>query len=46
MLMGFNLVEMNQYVLLGPEGVVEVTVQEKELTDRLNRFAETELRCL
>ena len=44
MLMGFNLVDMNQYVLFGPDGVVESLFSEKELTDRLHRFAETDLQ--
>ncbi len=43
-LMGFNTIDMAQYVLLGPDGVVSTTYSEQEITDTLNRYGESELR--
>jgi hypothetical protein len=40
-LLGFNTLDMAQYVLLGPDGVVSTQYSEQEITDRLNRFKGT-----
>jgi hypothetical protein len=42
-LLGFNSLDMSQYVLLGPDGVVSTQYSEQEITDRLNRFKGTGL---
>jgi hypothetical protein len=39
--LGFNTIDLSQYVLLGPDGVVSTQYSEQDITDRLNRFAGT-----